>query len=272
MSHLRPRLAAGIAIVVAGCSAARYDADYAKAVERHRSEAPFAVLQEVPAEFAAGRLMARLPQGFGAVVAESTEAAGEPAARLDPSRLRPPFLDALAGYEGTFERRLPADAAEVPVSLAAWRLPAADGSRAALEKSLLDKARGDNSFTNAPAWVDRQVVPRAGGPAAWRVLQLSGPQLFESVVAGNQEYKRWDSTCELWLAADPTSDVRPLLVWRVPAVVAGQLPVPLAELAETVARTVTIRPPAAADEAATDATAPAPARAAPAGSEPAAGF
>lgn len=269
MNHRRPRLTPCLVLLAAGCSAARYDADYAKALDKHRSEAPFAVLQTMPVEFAAGRMTARMPQGFGAVLAEAGGDPGQPAPRLEPSRLRPAFLDDLAGYEGTFERRLAADAAELPASLAVWSLPAADGSRAALEKSLLDKARGDEAFQKTEsAWADRQVVPRAGGPAGWRVLSLTGPQLFESVVAGNQEYKRWDATCELWLGADPASDSRVLLVWRVPAPVAGQLPVPLAELAETVARTVAIQPGAADDDAAEQpGAAPAPAR-----PEPAAGF
>lgn len=250
MSHPHIRFGVWIVLLASGCAAGRYEADYAKALEKYRGDAPFAVLQAGPVDFARGQLKARLPQGFVAI----TPGEGAP----DPSRLRPRFLENLAGYQGTFERWLTADAAKLPASVAVWSLPAADGSRAALEQSLLDKARGDEAFKNADqAWEDRQVVPSAGGPAAWRVLSLSGPQVLESIVADNREYKRWDASCELWLAADPVAESRTLLVWRVPAQAAGELTVPPSRLAETVARTVATVQPPATDEAVAEPAKPA---------------
>lgn len=245
MSHLRRPVIAAIALLAAGCSASRYEADYAKALENYRSDAPLAILQPVPAELSAGRLQARLPQGFAPVAS-----GGEDVGPIDPCRLRPRFLESLAGFEGTFERWLGTDAAKVPASVAVWLLPAGDGPRAALEKSLLDKVRGDEAFQNtSQAWEDRQVVPKAGGPAAWRVLSLAGSQLFESTTASNPEYKHWDSTCELWLSADPVAESRTLLVWRVPTQVAGELAAPPGQIAETVARTISHPAPAAAEPA-----------------------
>ncbi|MFM8414139.1 MAG: hypothetical protein ACKOCX_05385, partial [Planctomycetota bacterium] len=250
MNRSRLGVVASIAALATGCSAGRYDADYAKAIEKYRGDAPFAVLQAFPVDFDDARMKVRLPQGFVAIVP-----GGE---APDPSRLRPRFLENLAGYQGTFERWLTTDATKLPASVAVWSLPAGDGSRAALEKSLLDKARGDEAFKNAgQSWEDRQVVPSAGGPAAWRVLSLSGPQVFESIVADNREYKRWDATCELWLSADPAAESRSLLVWRVPVQAAGELAVPPTRLAETVARTVATVQPPAADEAVAEPAKPA---------------
>lgn len=241
----RPCLAATavIALGVAGCSVASYDADYAKAIEQYREAVPLAMLQPSPAEFAEGRIQVRLPGGFTSI-----------AGQADPSRLRPAFLENLRGYQGTYERRVAANRAELPVSVAVWSIPTRGGSRAVFEQSLLDRARGDEAFKNTTAaWADRGVSPAADGPAAWRVLTLSGPQQFESAVAGNREFKRWEAACELWLSANSDGAIRTLLVWRVPETVAGELPVPLPELAATVARTVTLVQIAGDDPAAGEA-------------------
>jgi hypothetical protein len=66
--------------------------------------------------------------------------------------------------------------------------------------------------------------------------------MFEGVVAGNVEFKRWEGSCEIWLSADPDEAVRTLLVWRLPQQVAEGLPMPLERLAEVVARTVKAEP------------------------------
>lgn len=233
-----------------GCSVAPYDADYAEAVARHREAAPFAILQPAPTDFAAGRVAVRVPVDFSLVVPPAPPAEGQPPpVPLHTSRLRPDFLETLAGYQGTVEKRLAAENVELPVSVAVWALPAADRPRAALEKSILDKVRSDEAFkAGSVQWQDREVKPRDGGPATWRVLSLAGPQVFEGVVAGNPEVKRRDGSCELWLSADPVEDLRVMLVWRVPETLTGSLQVSPAEAAETVARTVTIRPPPAGGE------------------------
>jgi hypothetical protein len=167
---------------------------------------------------------------------------GGPPVAADPSRLRPPFLTEFPGYQATHEQRLAAEGVELPVAVAIGVLPASAG-RAAVERTILEQARRDEAFKGGSAvWVDRQVEPREGGPRAWRVLTLAGPQIFESLVAGNQEYKRWDGTCEIWLSADPQQELITVMAWRVPEKLTSSLPVPLSLLAETAARTVAIGP------------------------------
>lgn len=231
-----------ITLLLAGCSTARYDADYEKALAAYRDRAPFAVLQPQPTGF--DRVSLSLPLGFAAVVDGPPQVEGGPPLKPDPSRLRPPFLEELPGYRAAHDRRFTAEGAELPVSVSVGELPATEG-RPEVEKLILDQARAAEDFKGRepfPTWSDRPVQPRNGGPAAWRVLTLAGSQVFESVLAGNQEYKRWDGTCEIWLSADPKQEVITLLAWRVPDKVAGSLPVPLSQLAETVARTVAIGP------------------------------
>lgn len=242
---MRPALVS-LALLVAGCSTGRYDADFAKALAAYRDAAPFAVLQPEPTKFAAGRVSLRLPLGFMQVLDGPPLVEGGPPVKPDPSRLRPPFLAELPGYQATHEQRFVAEGAELPVAVAVGVLPASAG-RADIEKSIMEQARADEAFKDGrQAWADRQIEPRGGGPRDWRALTLVGPQVFESVVAGNQEYKRWDGTCEIWLSADPHQELITVLAWRVPEKVTSSLPVPLPELAEAAARTVSIGPAAAA--------------------------
>jgi hypothetical protein len=243
---MRPSVVS-LALLVAGCSTGHYDADYAKALTAYRDAAPFAVLQPQPATFASRRMTLRPPHGF-------VELVDGPPVKPDPSRLRPPFLTDFPGYEATYEQRVAAEGGELPVAVAIGVLPGAD-VRATVEKTILAQARGDEAFKDGnPVWADRRVEPRDGGPGDWRVLTLVGPQVFESVVAGNPEYKRWDGTCEIWLSADKQQELTTVLAWRVPEKAAGSLAVPLPQLAETVARTVAIVPA----QPAADAAAPQP--------------
>lgn len=231
-----------LSLLVAGCSAGRYDADYEKALTAYQDAAPFAVLQPQRASFEADRMSLRLPIGFMEVVDGPPAVEGGPPIKPDASRLRPPFLGELPGYQATHEQRFAAEGAELPAAVAIGVLPASAG-RAAVEKTILDQARADEAFKNGgQGWTDRQVDPRDGGPRDWRVLTLVGEQIFESVVAGNPEHKRWAGTCEIWLSADPQQELMTVLAWRVPDKVAGSLPVPLMQLAEAAARTVAIGP------------------------------
>lgn len=261
MSRVLAVLAVMWLVTLAGCSTRQYDADYDKAVAEYLEDAPFAVLQgqASASEFADGRVVARMPEGFAAVTPPPV-VEGQPAVRLDASRLRPAFLETLPGHGGTSELvASTVEAVQMPISVAVWALTASGGSREALEKSLLDRARADESFgpwQEGWAWRDQpvQVLPRHraangdAGPEAWRVLSLEGGQPFETVGFGNREIKRVEAACELWLSAEPVDGIRTLMVWRVPKPVAGTLPMAVGQLAEAVARTVAIRRPAPAGE------------------------
>ena len=218
----------------AGCFVGGYDAQYAEAIKAFEESAPFAVLRPEAAVVEPG-IRLRLPEEFSSL-------SDQPADKIDPSRLRPPFLRDLPDDQQTFERRFSVAGTEFPYSLAVWVIPAAK-PRQEIEGAILQRARADDSFADTkPAWEDRAIVPVAGGPASWRVLSLNGPQIFETLLAGSSEYKRHPGICELWLSADPDRERQLLLVWRYPESVAPLLAIPPAEIAETVARTVAIEP------------------------------
>jgi hypothetical protein len=240
-----PRRLRGLAaILIAGCSATRYDADYAKRIETYRSEAPFAYLQPTP-ESVAGRLELRLPRDFAAVPRRGEQldqTTGEQKDQpTDPSRLRPPFVDQFPGYADTFERRLTADNAEYAASVAIGIVPGDGKQVAAIEAAILSQVQADDAFKGGgEAWESRAIAPIAGGPATWRVLSLRGPQIFEGIVATMVEFKRQPGLCEVWLSADPDQERTAVIAWRCPDAIAGSLDTPLSQLAELVARTVTI--------------------------------
>ncbi len=234
-------VAFSLLISVGGCSSGRYDADYARAIDAYREAAPFGILGQTPASLTSkvAAVSLRLPEGFVAVEDGPPAQDGGPQTEPDPTRLRPPFLSDLPGYRGTFERRVSANGTELPLSVAVAVRPAGGLERGEIEAAILRQVRADEAFADAEvAWADRTVKPSAGGPAAWRVLSLQGPQIFESTVAGNVEYKRWDGRCDIWLSAEPDEAVRTTLVWRLPQLAEGALPLPPDRLAEVVARTV----------------------------------
>lgn len=235
------RVLLAVALLAVGCSVGRYDADYAEAVAAFEEQAPFAVLQVEPAELGSGGFSLRLPEGFLPLSPPPPPADGQPAGRLDPSRLRPPFLPDFPGYGRTFERRFAVGNAEFPWSVAIGVIPSASMPRRQVEALIADKARADESFADhKPVWEDREVVAVNGGPTAWRVLSLPGQQVFETVVAGNEEHKRRSGVCEFWLSADPDRDQQLLLAWRYPDEVMELMPVAPPQLAKTVARTVAV--------------------------------
>lgn len=229
-------LVVGLACLVAGCSAGTYERDYQQRVAAFRGDAVFASLERDPAEFAAGRLRLRLPAEFGPPAEDDGTA----------MRVRPPFVGDFPGYAAAFEKRLTASNAELPAVLTVGVVPAAERRHAEVERAILEQVRRDESFPKADWERGRTVEPVAGGPAAWDVLALAGPQEFESVVAGNPDFKRWPGRCEIWVSADPKQEFCTVLALRVPDDVASQFPVTVPELIELVARTV--EPVAAAAE------------------------
>ncbi len=238
-------LACSLVTHASGCSTSRYDADYARAIDAYREAAPFAVLEPTPRllQGEAVNVSLRIPAGFVAVEDGPPVEEGGPPSKPDRSRLQPPFLVDFPGYRGTFERRISAGGTELPVSLAIGGLPAGSRTRAEIEAAIVRQAGSDESFGKGTfAWTDRTADSVAGGPGTWRVLSLAGPQIFESVVAGNVEYKRWDGICEIWLSAGADEAVRTLLVWRLPRQIVEGLPLPPDHLAEVVARTVSAEP------------------------------
>lgn len=218
---------------LAGCSVSRYDADYAARLGAYRQDAEFACLAAEPTAFADDRLRLRLPRQFAAAVPGDA----------DSSRLKPPFVADFPGLAASHEAMLQANATRLPAGLAigVWR-----GRQADVEKAILGQVVADEAFAAAkPRW-EKVTLPGPGGePTVWGRLTLDGRQVFESVVAGNPELKKWDGACQIWVLAAPRQELGAVLAWRVPDEVAGRLEVPLDTLAATVARTVQFPAPAA---------------------------
>lgn len=230
MSRLNHLLAMVVSLAAAGCSASRYDADYATRITAFRADAEFAELEPAPRELAAGRVLVRLPMKFAAAADES---------RL-PSLL---FLRGLseatvfnASLYGpnNWERRPVVVMAAVPVTR---RRP--DD----LKREIGEWIGADKAFTLGK-WDRRKVVPTKGGPAEWDVIALNGPQLFEAVDGTNELGDRnLDGAGELWVSAAADRDYCVLICVRMPNDVAGQFRTSPAQLAELMARCVEILPP-----------------------------
>jgi hypothetical protein len=218
---------------LAGCSASRYDAEYAERLKAYRHEAEFACLAAEPTAFADDRMRLRLPRQFSSVAP----------ADADASRLKPPFVKDVPGFAATHEAAVQINLARLYASLSigVWR-----GKQADVEKSILGQVVADEAFAAAkPRWEKVNVTGIDGEPAAWSRLVLNGKQLFEGVVAGNPELKQRDGACQIWVLAAPRQDLGVVLAWRVPNDMAGNLDVPLDKLADVVARTVQFPPPPA---------------------------
>jgi|688.fasta_scaffold31704_10 hypothetical protein len=218
---------------LAGCSASRYEVEYAERVGAYRHDADFACLAAEPTAFADDRMRLRLPRQFASQVPPDA----------DPSRLKPPFVKDFPGFVVSHEAMLQSTTTRLPatLSIGVWR-----GKQADVEKTILAQVVADEAFAAAkPRWDKVTVTGSGGEPAAWSRLTLGDKQLFESVVAGNPELKKWDAACQIWVLAGPRQDLGAVLAWRVPTEMAGKLDVPLDMLASTVARTVQFPPPPA---------------------------
>lgn len=218
----------GLVFLLAGCTSRPYEQDYQQRVTDFRNEAVFAVLASNPTDFAGGRVRLRVPSAL----APPKEDDGT------KIRARPPFVRDFPGYAAAYEVLLTANNAQLPVVLTVGVVPAAERRHGDVERTILEQVRRDEAFPKVDWERGKAVEPVAGGPALWDVLSLSGQQEFESVVAGNPEYKKWPGRCEIWVSADPKQEVCTVLSLRMPDDVAGQMSVPVNEMLELVARTV----------------------------------
>jgi len=241
-------------VLLSGCGKAGYEKDYAARLVEYRKQGALAPLDSQVSTFAGARLAMRLPKGFAPVPGADAAAADDPTApKLDPSRSRPTFLQSFPGFVAAYER--PADAAgkRLQESLAIWLVPAADRKATEIEKDVLEWARREESLADAfkgpaPTWQDAAVEPAAGGPGAWRRLELRGGQVMECDQNGLIEVRPVPGACDIWVSAQPDQEFCTVLAWRsIDNVTPGGTAV--SALAGLVPRTVAILP-AAADEAA----------------------
>lgn len=231
----------GVACLLAGCTSRPYEQDYQRRVADFRGSAVFASLAGNPTDFADGRLRLRLPALLG------------PPAEDDGTKIRarPPFVRDFPGFAAAFEKLLTANNMQLPAVLTVGVVPAAERRHPEVERAILEQVRRDESFPKVDWERGRSVEPIAGGPAVWDVLTLVGSQEYESIVAGNPDYKRWPGRCEIWVSADPKQEICTVLALRVPDDIANQLPVTVPDMIELVARTVeTVAAPVDAADAA----------------------
>lgn len=235
----------GAAAIVLGCSSRPYETDYAKRLGDFRGDAVFATLAKNPTEFLDGRIRLRLPSLL------------EPPKEDDGTKIRakPPFVRDFPGFVGAFEKIIPVGNEQLPAVLTIGVVPATLRRHTEVEKVILDQVRRDESFPKADWERGREVAATAGGPTTWDVLSLADLQEFEIVVGGNPEYKRVPGRCEIWVSADPRQEFCAVLAYRVPDLLAEQLPATVPQTVELVARTLAIVEPPA-EPAGSDAAAP----------------
>lgn len=225
-------LAVVVSVAAAGCSASRYDTDYAARIAAFRADAEFAELEDAPRELAEGRVLVRLPMKFAAAADESRMPSllflrGLPEATVFNASLFGP---------NNWERRPVVVTAAVPL---ARRRP--DD----LKREIGEWIGADKAFTLGK-WERRKVAPTKDGPAEWDVISLNGPQLFEAVDGTNELGDRnLDGTGELWVSTPADRDYCVLICVRMPNDVAGQFRTSPAQLAELMARRIEILPPPA---------------------------
>jgi hypothetical protein len=235
----------GGALLAAGCSSARYDADYAKQVETYRAEAPFAYLNRTP-EAVRDILQLRLPKDFAAVptrqlVEKSDGSGGKEEQPVDPSRRRPQFLGDLSGLLESFERVVKVDAKEYFATITIWMQGGGEEQRRRIQGQILQAVGEAHAFgAGELAWEKRDFEAVAGGPQSWRVLSLRGAQVCEYNDGPNPMHEPVKGHCEVWCSDGEPLDQTVILVWWCPDEAAGALETPLSVLAELVARTVSL--------------------------------
>ena len=217
---------------VSGCSSGGYDKDYAASRTKYETAAEFAKLHSRATPLADGRVLVRVPKVF------TKQLDG----KEDPNHSTPPFLKECPGFAVAFELLLDAPAipnAKLPAVLSLGAVDVTVRTREDIETDILKQVLDDEDKSFAKAeWTHRDVTDLEGELHKWNVLTLNGPQLFRFLVVSDPTEKRLDGRCEIWVSADPQQAFCTLLIWRLPAEVAAQLPI--AELAALSARAVEI--------------------------------
>lgn len=208
---------------VGGCSSARYDADYAKAVAEYRTRAEFSRLQDRPVELADGRVRLHPPKELPDALSENGPDPRFPPGEdgqlrnVPPRRLRPTFLEGFPGWAVTHEGLHGANA-KLPATLSISLVPPAEMNQADVERDLLARLKKDEAFENATLeWQSREVTDRAGATRTWRVLEMRGPQRVDRFAGRNEPIEEsLESAVAVWLSAERGQEFCTVLAWRVP--------------------------------------------------------
>lgn len=229
-------LAMVVSVVAAGCSASRYDADYATRIAAFRADAEFAELDAIPRELAGGRVRVNFPMKFVTVEDESSRKTSLGLLKgIDDAVI---FNTTLKGTNGV---------ESCPVVVAA-AVPTTKRRSDDLRREIDGWMKQDDQFKNLKWDLSKKVAASKGGPSEWAVLKLDGDQDFEAVVpAGSTslEEQRMKGAGEIWVSASADRDYCVLICVRMPNDVASQFRTSPAQLAELMARRVEILPPPA---------------------------
>ena len=226
------RWRAMLVCLLAGCGSGRYDKAFEERLGVYRDEASLAALQRSPITIGeAKRVRMRVPNQFDQLT-------GEGAAEARPSFLEdfPGFAQAYTSGTGLTVR-----GEEVTPMLTVGVQPTARGQSDVVRTAILAQVRADDALETKD-WEPRTVAAVAGGLRAWQRLVAKGGQFFDSVKAGNQEWKKWPGLAEIWVSAEPEQEFCVVFALRVPEEAAVLLAPPLSEMAELIARTVEIVP------------------------------
>jgi len=219
--------------LLAGCGSGRYDQAFEERLGVYRDEASLAALQRSPITIGeAKRVRMRVPKQFD-------ELAGEGAAEAQRPFLKdfPGFVQAYTSGTG-----LTVGGEEVKPTLTVGVQPTARGQSDVVRTAILAQVRADDALGTKAEWEPRTVAAVAGGLRGWQRLVAAGDQFFDSVKAGNQEWKPRPGLAEIWVSAEPEQEFCVVFALRVPEEAAGLLSPPLSEMAELIARTVEIVP------------------------------
>lgn len=208
---------------VSGCSSARYDADYARAVADLRTRAEFSRLQDQPVELADGRVRLHPPKELPDVLSENGPDPRFPAGedgnvrKIDPRRLRPPFLEGFPGWAAAYEGVHGANG-KLPATLSINLVPSAEMKGGELEEQLLARMKREEAFEGTKLeWQSRQLTDRTGVTKTWRVLEARGPQRVDRFAGQKGPIEESIETAvAVWLSAERGQEFCTVLAWRVP--------------------------------------------------------